>query len=1262
MMRGRVLIRFLFFSITFLLLYEYKVLFASIPTYESACVPIDVQKEVTECPAGVKQFKVKGQRLQAQVSTTKKEKESLEKKGMVGPGVSDDVVQRARSGFKQTSKERRVEELLKREIALTQRLIRDTPKDDPTRPEVMFRLADLFFEMQENFRYKARSLDEPIFQARKTKNAKRLKELLKEQESYENEVEKWRMAAVKVYAAISKEYPKYNRRDEALFYLAFALEEMARDDRLKRELNGEPVPSEKENSLRAKARVVYHELIKSYPHSKYIPNAYLSFAEYYFQEGQMDAALKFYEKVIEFEDSMVYGYALYKIAWCYINLKKDKEAVEQFIRVISYAESNPSAPDAKALARQSRKELIPPFSRVFSPKKAWEVFQKIGGDMALEMMELLAEYYYNQGQWREAIDSYDTLITIGTPEKACYYKVMILECVKRSEPKERQVSAVKDTVEFMNKFVGSKYSEGVKVECKQKIAQIIADIATAWHQEAVGTPSSPGTDDPKTKQLASELYDVLLSYFPDLDKLQFEGWDEKTRPTKYRIAYYKADLLFNMKRWNECGPAFDQVVEMNPQGEYLEDAAFAAVLCYNNLYMQQHTDDKSRKPKEASKDAKKEKKESEEEKLARLKPRELTDTEKAMLKAYTRYVCYVPESEDLVTIKYRRARIYYEANRWEEAAVLFRDIAYNHNDSELAVYAANLYLDCLNVIGMLNAQRRLECSEEMAQSVERFINDQNLIKDEEFKQQITQLQCGILRKKAEAMTERKQFKESALTYLRIYEEYGDQCPKMDEVLYNAAINFEAAYYIGPAIQVRQNLFKEFPDSPLAKKALFHIAGNYHAIAYFTKAAEYYESFSKQFPGEAEAPEAMRNAIVFRLGLGDYEKALEDAEIFEKNYYQRRPNEAATVYFSVGVIYERLKDWKKLQKHYENYLNRYSKVKAVDELIQANTYIGYALWQQGEIDKAVGYFQKAVALADQGRSKDETLEQRIARYGKMIRGIGEKEEDIKLDVARRMRLMVDAIAKARFYIGERDYIEFQKIKFPTFEPKDTLPGEVRAWFLKKKTQEIGKEKALELINYIPYMEKEERKLFIQNTQFEYWTEKELVPWVKKLEEVRSRAEKQFLEVVEEHVPHWEIAASARIGDMYKASYDFFYNAPVAPIVKQDQELYDIYRAELDKQAQPFKDGAITAYKHCLDVATKVRWFNEFSRACEVELNKMDPRNYPVSDEVRALPTYSMNPLAVPGFISRLKTEEELKAEEIIAKASKRGEETPSGEKQ
>ena len=43
-----------------------------------------------------------------------------------------------------------------------------------------------------------------------------------------------------------------------------------------------------------------------------------------------------------------------------------------------------------------------------------------------------------------------------------------------------------------------------------------------------------------------------------------------------------------------------------------------------------------------------------------------------MIGAFDTYIKYVPDAPELVTIKYRKARIYYEYNHFDEAAKLFR--------------------------------------------------------------------------------------------------------------------------------------------------------------------------------------------------------------------------------------------------------------------------------------------------------------------------------------------------------------------------------------------------------------------------------------------------------------------------------------------------------------------------------------------------------------------------------------------------------------
>ena len=103
------------------------------------------------------------------------------------------------------------------------------------------------------------------------------------------------------------------------------------------------------------AREFFHRLIKDYPNSKYIPDAYLSFAEYYFDKGEMENALKFYEKVQQFPKSRVYGYASYKKGWCYFNLGDYKTALETFVGVVRMTQDGEGQRPARSSSRRWRR-------------------------------------------------------------------------------------------------------------------------------------------------------------------------------------------------------------------------------------------------------------------------------------------------------------------------------------------------------------------------------------------------------------------------------------------------------------------------------------------------------------------------------------------------------------------------------------------------------------------------------------------------------------------------------------------------------------------------------------------------------------------------------------------------------------------------------------------------------------------------------------------------------------------------------------------
>lgn len=1161
------------------------------------CIAPATAKDVASCPSAL--GKAKGKIASAPKSQLRQAKRKVEQpKGFkaTGPSVELDV-----ATLRNKEKiEERAESLLRRELSVTMRLIKNTRTNDPRRPDFLLRLAEGYFELVQVETRNVRKFDDPIYDAcTKRKNAGDCNKYRKAQKAAESKLNQTREQNIKTLALLVKDHPNFAKMDEVLFALGFSLEEMKQFDR---------------------ARQVYHRLIKSYPQSSFIPNAYLSFAEYYFQQGDMRAAKQFYAKVTEIppERNKVYGYAVYKQAWCDYNLEDFKSSLQHFVETIEFGTQHPEAPNVQNLVKQSRRELIMPYAQVGDPGRALEFFSRFAkdDDQAYEMFESLGELYFDTGQWPEVIAVYHKLMAERSEhDKVCYWQTRVANAIISSKPKPAQVTEIERMIDLWDTYRESSHTEEAKNSCKQSAASVLIDLATAWHREAIGTDTQPGTNDRGTMELASKLYRLVLKSFPDMESMQFPDIDKRDWPTEYKVSYYYAELLWKMENWAQCGPAFDQVLEVDPQGEFTEDAAYASVLCYNKQYQTTFGDsDKTVKHREDDEDDRKKKRgkkseePSREELVAKFKPKEFSSLEAGMLRAYQRYVCFVPDSEDLPTIKYRRARIYYETNHFEEAAVLFKDIAYNHSDSDLSVFAANLYLDSLNVIGAYSEPPRASCYDEMNDNIEPLFGvycktDELRESNAELCEVIEQLRCDLMRKKAEAYQAGQDFKKAAQLYVRIFRQYRE-CGKLDEVLYNASLNFEAARLLGRAIKVRRVLIEQYPESEWSKRAYYLIGANFHALAMYDMAADYYEQFAEKYPGElgqdctdaerkagtcTDAKEALQNAVFFRLGLGNEEEAVSDAKLFEKNYRRKFPRETSQVNYSLGSIYERQGDWQKVIGHYSNFVRQYRKTALPHELIQANVNAGRGYLklegndkaQQANKSKAAPYFKAAL---DQWQSSKD-------QFGSLPVPDDQKE--------RYLAYAKIAAAEALFHSADREFDKFAAIGFPMFKTKVKAKG-------------ADKPKAMQ-------------------EAFQKWMAEDFSKWLGEKAKALENAQKAYESISELKVPQWDIAAATRVGDMYLSLVNDFRDAPVPPVLEGDEELVSIYYQGLDEASKPWVQKAKDAYEFCLITATKVRWFNQYMTRCEQELFKLDPRAYPRAAELRGSDTYTYSMHAVPGLV-------------------------------
>lgn len=165
--------------------------------------------------------------------------------------------------------------------------------------------------------------------------------------------------AMDVYTVILAKCKDYPRRDEVLFTMGY---------------------NQYESGNKAEGVKMYWELIKSFPDSRFVPDAYLAMGEHYFNANDVFNAKKAYEKAIEAKDNdKVYTFAVYKLAWCDYNLGEYEKGIEKFKKVVelSLREAQKGADGDKnkiLLQRESLQDMVLAYSQIDALETAEEYY------------------------------------------------------------------------------------------------------------------------------------------------------------------------------------------------------------------------------------------------------------------------------------------------------------------------------------------------------------------------------------------------------------------------------------------------------------------------------------------------------------------------------------------------------------------------------------------------------------------------------------------------------------------------------------------------------------------------------------------------------------------------------------------------------------------------------------------------------------------------------------------------------------------------
>jgi tetratricopeptide (TPR) repeat protein len=1166
------------------------------------CVLPEAEKTLNECPSGPKQFDIKKKRDAAFKSAPplpqKKDRQDESK-----PQNPDIASQTAFRDARTTRLKARARALLITEISGLESLYGTTRRKSPDRPQLVRRLAEGYVELESAADRDKIQAEVNADDAKKAKNKPKYDHARAEASKAKKILDSARQNAIKFYNVMKKDYPNYSKLDEVLYYLAYEYEQAGDLDN---------------------ARKVYYELIQNSPKSKYIPNAYLAFGELFFQDAMADPskwalAGEAYKQVQKYPppDNKVWGYSHYKLGYVYWNTGDYAKAMNEFKAVIEYGDQYSDQPNATQLQKAARRDLIPVYAVSGRPDKAFNFFKPLSGDKGgsddktLDMLNDLGTSYLDTGHYDDAIVLYHELMSRDKGDRFCGYQTKVSQAVQASKSSDKGaiIKEFENQIRVRKQFLTEHHADKAKFQCSNETAELLAETGMSWHLEAVGTGGVRGTGSQDTMDKAAYLYKKVTENFTadDFAKFEFPRIVKEDWPNLYKIRYAMADLLYFQQKWEACGPAFDAVVDENPTGSEAPEAAYAAVLCYQKMYDQMYKggSDKKGKGLGPTGDEEKDKANAKKGDWEKFKPKPFTDMQKGMVQAFNRYICYIKPpagdkeaEEQYVEVKFARARTYFEAQHWEEAALAFRDVALNYPDKDAALYAAQLYLEALNVLGARSEPVRPTCFDDMASDVPAFIElfctGSKATDNKEQCDLLGRIQCDIRRLRAEKMVELadsmadkgqdgalEKYQSGGDAYMELWRTYGEQqleagtpsqCGKMDEILYNAAQAYQAGRLLAKSINVRRILLNpkyKLNDSEVAKKSIYQIGRNYQAIAVYDIAANFFEKYAEatNYTGE-NADQAINDAVVLRLGLGQADEAIDDANNFNKYYGAKKPELTAQIAFAIADHYAQKEDWENTRKRLAGGLSLIDKKATPDIQVQAHALLAHALMKMNQPNPAGKEYGKVVSLWKDPQKAVSAIQASAA-----------SEDDAGKQ--RRVGRALTAVGEAMFFFAEQKRAKVDKIVFPEYKGPGSLEDvkkhintKVKDWILKKKPA-------------------------IDEATAEY---------------------KKVVDLQPVPPPQWVIASGSRVGTMWGNFVKEFRAAPIPDKIKKDTELRNAYYASLDEASEPQKQVAKGAFKTCLDYSVQYQYFDEYSRSCEEWLAQNYKGEFHLIDEFRGGPTH------------------------------------------
>jgi len=718
-------------------------------------------------------------------------------------------------------------------IERLKQLLKETEVGGDTKAEMLLRLADLYFE-EGRFLYQGEmeTYQEAYDKCFNTQGCKP-----EDVPQEHGPSVTWQEKSIKLYRQILQNYPQFVRADEATFYLGQALSEISN--------------ATGDTKRRDESTTELTRLVKSYPESRFIPDAWLLIGEYYFDGNQAMKALMAYQHAAAFREYEKYAFASYKLAWCWYNVGEYGKAIDTMKAVVEYSNKQQAAGSGgKAniqLQDEALKDLVRFFADAGNLDEAYEYFSKIGREeLVAEMLKRLASTYFEQGKFDQSIETYRRLITQDpTNAHAPEYEDSIIQCLTKMGKKDDTIAEIDRLRTTYGKSSSWARANASNTEAVKSASDLIErNLRTVATNYQIEGNKLTGEGQKKVRSLAEGAYATYLTEYPD-------------SKYSYDMRYAYGELLYKLKKFDKAYDQYMKVVSMDPKGQHSKFCAESAIFAADEFVKKDSKAGGATGGPGASTD-----------------PIELTDWEKKLVAALDQYVKLYPDDQQKIRgMIYKEAYLLYNKNQFKDASDRFRIVIGMDPSSKDAEQAANLILDSFTLV-----KDWADLKE-----VSKAFYDQKGLGSDSFKTEV----YGIYENASLKIIE-ESFKKSndkakgAADYWAFYQEF-PKSSNADLALNNSSVYYHDLGRTRDSMKVRLELIQKFPKSKYYKDQVANLGFDYESVGDFDSAATWYEKLYGMDTAHSGAKDAIFSAALFRNSLGQWEQSITDYRAYTKTF-------------------------------------------------------------------------------------------------------------------------------------------------------------------------------------------------------------------------------------------------------------------------------------------------------------------------------------------------------------------------------------------